>query len=103
MTGGIGPGHRAVDDLTLLASELTSNAVLHSDSRDGGPIRLTLTEHDHTIRLTVTDAGSSTSPRVRWDPCAENGRGLLLVQEIADAWGVVDEGVGRTVWCEVKF
>ncbi|MFC6083063.1 ATP-binding protein [Sphaerisporangium aureirubrum] len=99
----LGATHPALDDVTLLASELTTNAVLHSDSRDGGPVRLTLAEHDHAVRLTVTDTGSATHPRPNHDPCGEHGRGLLLVEGISQAWGVTNEATSRSVWCEVKF
>ncbi|MEV7964635.1 ATP-binding protein [Sphaerisporangium sp. NPDC088356] len=100
--GTLGLGHPALDDVTLLVSELTTNAVLHSDSRDGGPVSITLLECDQAIRLTVRDAGSDSRPRVSGDLCGEGGRGLFLVEEISQRWGVDEDETGRVVWCEVK-
>ncbi|MFG1878508.1 ATP-binding protein [Sphaerisporangium sp. NPDC049003] len=100
--GTLGMGHPALDDVTLLVSELTTNAVLHSDSRDGGPVSVTLLECDQAIRVIVRDAGSGSRPRVSGDLCGEGGRGLFLVEELSQCWGVDEDGTGRAVWCEVK-
>ncbi|MDH2427562.1 ATP-binding protein [Sphaerisporangium sp. TRM90804] len=101
--GRLGSGHPALDDVMLLATELTANAVLHSGSRHGGPIWVTLSESDHAIRVSVRDTGSPDRPYVSGDLWSEGGRGLLLVEEISQRWGVTDDQAGRTVWCEVKF
>lgn len=99
--------HQAVrDDVLLLVSELVTNAVRHSDSaRPGGTITLTLSEPaPGLIRIEVTDAGSpADTPHVRPRPDDhdENGRGLLIVQTIATAWGRHDTATGRTTWCEI--
>ncbi|MCW2882620.1 MAG: putative anti-sigma regulatory factor, serine/threonine protein kinase [Sphaerisporangium sp.] len=98
----LGMGHPALEDVTLLVSELTTNAVLHSDSRDGGPVSITLLECDHAIRVIVRDSGSDSRPRVSDDLCGEGGRGLFLVEEISQCWGVDEDAAGRAVWCEVK-
>jgi hypothetical protein len=43
-------------------------------------------------------------PRLRVPVADEgtNGRGLLLVQSLADAWGVRPHGVGKAVWFELE-
>jgi hypothetical protein len=54
-----------------------------------------------TVRLEVLDA-STRAPRPR---CADgdetNGRGLALVDCLADRWGWSPEGAGKRIWCEV--
>lgn len=54
------------------------------------------------LRIEVRDSGpgrpTAQSPRAD----SENGRGLLLVGELADAWGNVEHTVGKTVWFAVK-
>jgi len=54
-----------------------------------------------TVRLEVVDA-STWAPRPR---CADgddtNGRGLALVDGLADRWGWSPEGAGKRIWCEV--
>ncbi|WP_248958224.1 ATP-binding protein [Sphaerisporangium perillae] len=99
----LGAGHPALDDVTLLASELTTNAVVHSNSRDGGPVRITLAETDQAIRVTVQDAGADTLPIVSGDLSGEGGRGLFLVEQLSGHWGIDEDATGRAVWCEVKF
>ncbi|MFE4912056.1 ATP-binding protein [Streptomyces sp. NPDC056652] len=87
------------DVAVLVLSELFTNAVLHTASAlVSCEVRL-LTEH---VRLDVHDQGArdgAPSPR-NPDSRAENGRGLLLVESLAEAWGVGSRegGVGRTVW-----
>ncbi|MFJ9029430.1 ATP-binding protein [Streptomyces sp. NPDC102274] len=87
------------DVAVLVVSELFTNAVLHTASAlISCEVRL-LTEH---VRLDVHDQGArdgAPSPR-NPDSRAENGRGLLLVESLAEAWGVGSRegGVGRTVW-----
>ncbi|WP_405141040.1 ATP-binding protein [Sphaerisporangium sp. NBC_01403] len=100
--GMLGMGHPALDDVVLLVSELMTNAVLHSDSRGGGPVSITLLECGQAIRVTVRDAGSDSRPRVSDDLCGEGGRGLFLVEEISQCWGTYEDETGRAVWCEVK-
>ncbi|MFI0767357.1 ATP-binding protein [Streptomyces sp. NPDC021218] len=46
----------------------------------------------------ATPAPTAQSPHTD----SENGRGLLLVGELADAWGDIEHTVGKTVWFTVK-
>jgi len=75
-------------DLALLASELVTNAILH------GPrpacdyvIEVTLWRADGYLWLAVSDAGDDTIPELP-TPCPDDpgGRGLLIVQTLADEW-----------------
>ncbi|MBA2806002.1 ATP-binding protein [Streptomyces sp. KM273126] len=89
-------------DTALLVSELSANAVLHGCVRDR-LFRVELTLTDRAVRIAVTDpkGESLPSPRV----AAEDdmfGRGLLIVREIADRWGVTELTVGKSVWCELN-
>jgi DNA-binding NarL/FixJ family response regulator len=86
------------DTVTLLVSELVTNAVLHAGSDVEVAVRLTGT----VARVEVTDA-SAQSPAPR-DAAADedSGRGLALVGSLARRWGVRSEpGGGKTVWFEV--
>lgn len=86
------------DDLVLVASELTTNALLHART----PMRVRLAEEDEGIRLSVQD-GSGQPPRERgFSVESGTGRGLLLLESVAAEWGVEPhEGDGKTVWCLV--
>ena len=88
----------------LLGSELVTNAVRHSDSRlPGGTVTVTVTEARGEILVAVTDDGGPTWPVIRegQDPCAEDGRGLVLVAQLSTRWGY-HRGEGRlTTWFQV--
>ncbi len=87
------------DTVTLLVSELVTNAVVHAGSDVEVAVRLTAT----AARVEVTDASTGgVAPR---DATAEedSGRGLALVGNLARRWGVMAApGGGKTVWFEVE-
>ncbi|WP_405089125.1 ATP-binding protein [Microbispora sp. NBC_01389] len=102
----LGHEHPVVDDAALAASELVTNAIRHSGCQTGDVIGFTLVVTDSFVRVEVRDPGASpTGPRLRSEPDAEDGRGLLIVQAIAAAWGVSrhDDRPGRTVWCALRI
>nr|WP_187284391.1 ATP-binding protein [Streptomyces sp. uw30] len=86
------------DIAELLTSELVTNAIVHTDreavlTASVGPDGLRVEVRDFVARL--------PRPRVpNADECT-NGRGLILVQSLADAWGVRAHGVGKAVWFEL--
>jgi anti-sigma regulatory factor (Ser/Thr protein kinase) len=84
----------------LLASEIVTNAVLHSNSRrPGGTVTITVVLVGAGTRIEVTDQGSDLSaPVVKGDGCVSGGHGLSLVQTLAEQWGYVRDELGTTVW-----
>jgi anti-sigma regulatory factor (Ser/Thr protein kinase) len=92
------PGRR--DDAVLMASELVTNAVVHSNSRrPGGTVMITVLESAGGVRIEVADSGSElTAPAVRTEVFSADGHGLLLVQSLADQWGYLRDESGTTVW-----
>ncbi|MEV7969161.1 ATP-binding protein [Sphaerisporangium sp. NPDC088356] len=99
----LGDGHPALDDVTLLVSEVVTNAVVHSDSKNGGKVTLALADCYDLVHVDVADAGSRTAPRVCGGILSEGGRGLMLVDLVSDRWDVHDDDTGRTVWFEVGY
>lgn len=85
-----------VGPVTLVVSELASNAVLHAGSAFEVDLRV-----DRDVHVGVTDTGPGV-PRLRTVGVeARNGRGLAIVDAICTSWGV-DAGVeGKRVWCSV--
>ncbi|WP_392897380.1 PAS domain S-box protein [Streptomyces sp. LN699] len=82
------------DTACLLASELLSNAVNHSC----GPVRLRLRHAGRELSVEVCD-GSPVLPQARFaSPDAESGRGLLLVDSLAESWGTLPTAEGKAVW-----
>lgn len=82
------------DTALLLASELLTNAVCHAR----GPLTLRVWYSARELGVEVVD-GSTPRPRARLvDTAEEHGRGLMLVEALADAWGTRPDAVGKTVW-----
>jgi anti-sigma regulatory factor (Ser/Thr protein kinase) len=90
----------ALDDVKLLVSELVTNAVRHP--RNNGSIGLEVRVDGRRIRVEVTDPGEGfRKPRIGSPPPdALGGRGLLIVDRIATAWGVTP-GRPTRVWFEL--
>jgi hypothetical protein len=88
-------------DAGLLVSELGGNAVLHGALRDR-LFRVELTLGGDVLRVSVSDPKGEAlpSPRVPGDGDMF-GRGLVIVGEVADRWGVSPLAVGKAVWCEL--
>ncbi|MCP2338558.1 SpoIIE family protein phosphatase [Actinomadura rupiterrae] len=88
-----------LDDLVytteLLASELVTNALRYAPG--GIELRLLL---ERTLTLEVLDR-SAALPRLRHAlDDDENGRGLLVVSQLAHRWGTRRTPAGKVVWCE---
>ncbi|MFG2298660.1 ATP-binding protein [Streptomyces sp. NPDC048603] len=86
------------DVAELLATELVTNALVHTDH--GAEVSLRFA--DTRLRVEVRD-GAARKPRP-YVPIADDGthgRGLMLVQALADAWGVDPVHGGKVVWFEL--
>lgn len=85
-------------DAVLLASELVTNAVEHA----GGPIMLTATYLDHTLRVEVHDTRPEAPSLRPLTAAEETGRGLHLVRLIANQWATTPQPDGKTIWFELR-
>lgn len=83
----------------LVASELVSNVIQHT--ADGGSIRAWEIGADRPFRIEVLDRYTS-EPKVAEMVSDTDGRGLQLVDDLADAWGVIIHEHGKTVWAEFR-
>jgi anti-sigma regulatory factor (Ser/Thr protein kinase) len=88
-----------------VVAELAANAALHG-RLPGRDFRLALSATGTRLRIEVTDARAERLPgvpRPAGDD-AESGRGLLLVDALADRWGVTSGPYpAKTVWAEVDL
>ena len=88
-----------LEKLRLLVSEVVSNSVRHGDG--AGPIEVRITLDRSSVRVEVEDPGRGFRPAVAGDPIErQHGWGLLLVERMADRWGVVASG-STVVWFEL--
>ncbi|WP_191873694.1 ATP-binding protein [Streptomyces filipinensis] len=123
---GIAADEPLAETLILLVSELVTNAVVHTGHT--AVLRLSLpgagpeapgvtdtaevagpaevagaaeTSAVDTVRVEVADSSSRAPvPRCAGSD-ATGGRGLALVDCLADRWGWSPEGVGKSIWCEL--
>ncbi|MGW0738041.1 ATP-binding SpoIIE family protein phosphatase [Streptomyces sp. NPDC002851] len=94
-----------LDDLQLMLSEVVTNALIHAQS----DVDIRLRRHVDGIRVEVQD--SSAQPPVpgvivgdeAMNAEAESGRGLLIVDALATAWGSSPAGRGKTTWIELTL
>jgi anti-sigma regulatory factor (Ser/Thr protein kinase) len=89
------------DTASLLVSELVTNAVTHDGA---GDVTMAVRVTRGRLRVDVHDT-SPKLPRPGLDPGAdaEAGRGLLLVDTLADEWGYYRTEVGKAVYFTLVF
>jgi serine/threonine-protein kinase RsbW len=97
-------GCPVADDVILLASELATNAIRHTESGMGGKFFVYVRVQDGWVRTEVHDLGSDTAPSVsRSGSPGESGAGLRVVEMIADRWGFHGGRRCRVVWFEMSW
>ncbi|WP_225824338.1 SpoIIE family protein phosphatase [Streptomyces naphthomycinicus] len=90
-----------VDSAVLLVSEMVTNVLVHTDAD-----ALLLAEvfgegAGRRLRVEVFDTGDDLPHRRRPGELASSGRGLMLIELLADAWGVDPRGEGKSIWFEL--
>jgi anti-sigma regulatory factor (Ser/Thr protein kinase) len=85
-----------IEIATLLATELVTNVVLHA----GTSMRFEV-EHRDCVRIEVQDSSPGLPVPRRTSVDATTGRGLLLIERLATAWGVEARPTGKAVWLEL--
>ncbi|AQW51647.1 regulatory protein [Streptomyces hygroscopicus] len=93
------PARRRV--LTPCVALTATNALLHGVP-PGRLFRVRIEAAEEEVRIEVRDSGPGRPTAQSPHTDSENGRGLLLVGELADAWGDIEHTVGKTVWFTVK-
>ncbi|HZU71334.1 MAG TPA: ATP-binding protein [Acidimicrobiales bacterium] len=92
-----GVDQEMAEDIELLASEVATNVVQHAQT----DYEVHVLHDDEAIRVEVADR-SSVIPALRSLAIdADRGRGLLLLERLADAWGAQEAPAGKIVWFEM--
>jgi anti-sigma regulatory factor (Ser/Thr protein kinase) len=87
-----------VDTVELLTSEVVTNAIVHGKS---GP-QLAVTVDGNVVRVAVQDRSPAVPVRRLAHLDDVSGRGVVIVEEMASAWGVERQRNGaKRVWFEV--
>ncbi|MFF2204593.1 ATP-binding protein [Streptomyces sp. NPDC058145] len=95
---------RALDyEVGLCVTELLTNVIDHLGEGTPVTVRVTGTPQGHT-RIEVTDPEARTLPvLLPATDTAESGRGLTLIDALAQRWGVDQGPDHKTVWCELPW
>lgn len=84
-----GVDRATADDAMLVVTELVSNALRHARPLPAGTLRVCCAIRRDLVRIAVTDGGASSRPLlINPPPTALGGRGLSIVDELAQSWGV---------------
>jgi anti-sigma regulatory factor (Ser/Thr protein kinase) len=86
-----------MNDIQLVVSELVTNAVLHASSE----VEVSVAVEREGTTIEVSDEGEGTPVLSNVTADDEYGRGLNLVQSLAEAWGSRRRADGTTVWCRI--
>jgi len=86
-----------VESGTLLLSEVVTNAFVHV----GSQVLVRVWSTDEAVRVEVQDGGAHVPARRHYAETAGTGRGLQLMDELADRWGADARSGGKTVWFEI--
>lgn len=93
-----------VDDATLVASELVTNAVIHSGCAPSDVIEVRVSQNSRRLVISVRDPGISggRAEMVEGSPAGYGGYGLQVVDAVALRWGA-ERGGGYRVWAELPL
>ncbi|MFE5090850.1 SpoIIE family protein phosphatase [Streptomyces sp. NPDC056638] len=90
-----------VDAAVLMISEMATNVLVHTDG-DAVMVAQATGEHgERRLRVEVADGSDELPHKRRPGEMASSGRGLLLMEMLADAWGVDLRGAGKSIWFEL--
>jgi anti-sigma regulatory factor (Ser/Thr protein kinase) len=94
--------HPRMDDAVLLASELAANAIQHTATSHNGTFEIIICALPGSIRIAVIDAGSPfIAAPVPASSLSTAGRGLALIQALAQQWGYHGNQHSRAVWFQL--
>jgi anti-sigma regulatory factor (Ser/Thr protein kinase) len=96
LDAGVGEGPREV--AVLLTSEAVTNAVIHARSET----RLAVLFDVDSLRVEVGDDEGSPLEVTERGAEESRGRGLAIMELLADGWGIRTDLAGKIVWFRVR-
>ncbi|MDI3402878.1 ATP-binding SpoIIE family protein phosphatase [Streptomyces cavernicola] len=90
-----------VDSAVLMVSEMITNVLVHTD---GDALLLVEAQGEvgeRRLRVEVADSSDELPHKRHPGELASSGRGLVLMELLADAWGVTPRGEGKSIWFEL--
>ncbi|MCM2388944.1 ATP-binding SpoIIE family protein phosphatase [Streptomyces albipurpureus] len=92
-----------IDSAVLMVSEMVTNVLVHTDGNALLSAEVTDGDGDdpRRLRVEVADTSDELPHKRRPGEMASSGRGLVLMQMLADDWGVDPRGDGKSIWFEL--
>ncbi|MFI6081494.1 ATP-binding protein [Streptomyces sp. NPDC051217] len=88
------------DVAQICVSELVANVINHVGP--GTPVTLAVSTDGAHLRIELTDPDARTMPTLLAPmPGTESGRGLMILDAMADRWGVISRADSKVVWCDL--
>ncbi|MFM9368853.1 SpoIIE family protein phosphatase [Streptomyces sp. Da 82-17] len=90
-----------VDSAVLMVSEMITNVLVHTD---GDALLLVEAQGEvgeRRLRVEVADSSDELPHKRHPGELASSGRGLVLMELLADSWGVTPRGEGKSIWFEL--
>ncbi|MFH8802356.1 SpoIIE family protein phosphatase [Streptomyces sp. NPDC017936] len=95
------PSEDQVDSAVLLVSETLTNVLVHTDADALLVAEVTGGPGERRMRIEVTDTSDALPHKRRPGELASSGRGLVLIELLADEWGVAPRGEGKSIWFDL--
>ncbi|MFF1717711.1 SpoIIE family protein phosphatase [Streptomyces sviceus] len=95
------PSADQVDSAVLLLSETLTNVLVHTDADALLLAEVRGEPGERRMRIEVTDTSDDLPHKRRPGELASSGRGLMLIELLADVWGVDPQGEGKSIWFEL--
>lgn len=90
-----------IDSAELMVSEMSTNVLVHTDGDALLVAEVTGERGMRRLRVEVADASDELPHKRRPGEMASSGRGLMLMEMLADLWGVDPRGEGKSIWFEL--
>ncbi|MFI8517548.1 SpoIIE family protein phosphatase [Streptomyces sp. NPDC085481] len=90
-----------VDSAVLMVSEMVTNVLVHTDGDALLVAEIVCLEKARRLRVEVADTSDELPHKRHPGEMASSGRGLLLMEMLAHAWGVDPRGEGKAIWFEL--
>ncbi|MFE1769777.1 SpoIIE family protein phosphatase [Streptomyces sp. NPDC059008] len=90
-----------VDSAVLMVSEVVTNVLMHTDGDALLVAEISGPRGARRIRVDVSDSSDELPHRRSPGELASSGRGLVLLELLAGAWGVDPRGNGKSTWFEL--
>ncbi|MFE0699349.1 SpoIIE family protein phosphatase [Streptomyces sp. NPDC058872] len=91
-----------LDSAVLMVSEMVTNVLVHTDGDALLVAEVACGKKSRRLRVEVSDTSDELPHKRHPGEMASSGRGLVLMELLADAWGVDPRGEGKAIWFELN-